>query len=143
MKFVIIGVIFLTAVGALLTIGFMAGNIPHYQIHELTSAAYQGEECRVDGAKVEEFVENDSGPLRFRVEAPNGAKLNVVSKRRKPDNFKVGAGVGLRGYYRASEAVFEANDITTACPSKYEAEDGKYKAPVEMPGVTTPSTPES
>ena len=141
MKFVIIGAVFLTAVGTLLTIGFMAGNISHYQIPELTSAKYQGEECRVDGTKILTIDEDGGSRLRFTVESPSGATMNVVSKRRKPDNFKEGAGVGLRGYYRSSKDVFEANDITTSCPSKYEGEDGKYKAPVEMPGVTT--TPES
>ena len=140
MRFVIIGLVFISAVGALIWLAFMAGSIPHYQIHELKAASYRGEECRLDGAKVLE-IENKVNPLRFVIKSESGDTLTVVSSMHPPDNFKAGGGVGLRGYYLKDQGVFEANDVTTSCPSKYEGEEnqakyGADKPRLEVPGLT-------
>ncbi len=119
MRLAVIGVVFFGAIMTLLVLGLQAGSIPHYTIDGVRSAAYRGEECRVDGARIKS-IESLVDPLRFTVVSENGDVLEVVSKRHPPDNFKVGNGVGMKGYYRAERAVFEANDITTSCPSKYE-----------------------
>lgn len=139
MKFALIGLVFMSAVTTLLVLGFQAGSIPHYKIHQVTAKAYDGGECRLDGAKIVS-IESPANPLKFTIQDEAGASVQVISKRHPPDNFKIGNGVGLRGYYRASQGVFEADDVTTACPSKYEAgasTDGK-RAPIDLdaPGTT-------
>ena len=143
MKLTMIGVTFMLAVGTLVWVGYLAGSIPHYSIAQVTSPSYVGEECRIDGATVLSI--ESRVPLRFTVESEGGATLSVVSERNPPDNFKVGGMVGMRGFYRKGDAHFEANEVLTSCPSKYDEKTDKTKkdsAPLEsdlpatIPGMT-------
>ena len=142
MRIIIIGLVFISAVGALIWLALMAGSIPHYQIHEVKAAAYRGEECRLDGTKVLE-IENKVNPLRFVIKSESGDTLTVVSSSHPPDNFKTGGGVGLRGYYLKDQEVFEASDVTTSCPSKYEGEENQAKYGTEKPKLEVPGLTDS
>ena len=145
MRFAVIGLVFFLAVGTLLVIGVRAGSISHYKIHELTSSAYGGEECRLDGATIAS-IESRSAPLRFTIRSESGDTLVIESRRHPPDNFKIGNGVGLRGYYRGEKQVFDANDVTTACPSKYEGAEAKANGKgsgVEIPGFGRTPAPQN
>jgi cytochrome c-type biogenesis protein CcmE len=146
-RLTILGLVFFSAIAVLLWLGFQAGSVPHYTIPEVRSAGYGGEECRIDGAKVAS-IENPAGPLRFTVQAASGETMAVISPRNPPDNFGPGKGVALRGYFRrpadAPEGVFEAHEVLTSCPSKYEGEAGAPggKAPaLDLPGL--PAAPAS
>lgn len=124
MRLTVIGLVFILAVSTLVWVGYLAGSVPHYDVATLTGSRYTGEECRMSNIKVVS-IENEFQPLRFTVQEPAGGAVTVEYRRSRPDNFKIGSNVALKGFYHSGKRVFEANDVTTACPSKYEGEAGK------------------
>jgi len=119
-KLLAVAAIFVSAIMALVWVG-VASAIPIVTIAELGAPANAGSEVEVKDGKVEAI--ESIAPLRFTVTSRTGGGtvVRVSSPRTIPDNFKVGIDVGLRGTYNAGKNVFDAYNVTTKCPSKYEA----------------------
>lgn len=132
MKFVVIGILFLGGVGALLWISVAQSSIKAFKVHEVLAERPSGQECRVDNGTILKIL-NPANPLEFTVVDGDDPTqiLRVVSKRNPPDNFKEGGMVALRGVWENSTNAFRAVEITTKCPTKYEA----------APGGAAPYTP--
>ena len=135
MKLFLVGVVFLVAVGFFVWMGILEASIPHFKIHELKAGEFT-EECRIDGGKVLS-VESRKNPLTFTIYSPSSPTLHlrVTSPRNPPDNFFEGCTVALRGKYDPQSGEFHAEDVTTACPSKYE--DSK-EAVAQYPAASSP-----
>ncbi len=145
MKFAVIGAIFLGSIGVLLWISVAQGSIKRYSVTEMLEKRPSGEECRVDNSKILKIIK-PGNPLKFTVsDVENESQiLTVISKRLPPDNFKEGGQVAMRGVFDNSTNAFHAVELTTKCPTKYEAQPGgaaPYTPP--KPGEkTTPAQPE-
>ena len=121
MKLVVIGLVFLSAVGALVWVGIVEGSIPVLQVHQLKAQPPSGR-CRVDEAVIES-IESARMPVRFtmRADGQGGQVLPVELNSPAPDNFKVGIPVSVLGTYDAKMGIFRAEKATTKCPSIYKA----------------------
>lgn len=120
-KLVIVTFTLVSAIGVLVWVGVQAASIPVVRVGELKGGAHWEEEVRIDDGKVVAIA--SYSPLSFSVasEKDPANVLLVSSERSVPENFKVGSNVGLRGMYRRDRNVFEAYQVSTQCPSKYEA----------------------
>jgi len=120
MKLAIIGIVFLVAIGVLVWVGVVEGGIPVLSVQELKSTLHAGQ-CRIDDGLILS-IENDHNPLEFtiRSESNPDARLSVSTQRTRPDNFKAGNKVSVRGVYDPVKKKFIADEVLTACPSRYE-----------------------
>ena len=57
----------------------------------------------------------------FYLEDEEGEIIKVVYSGAKPNNFEIATGIVVKGRYR--DGVFEAKEILTKCPSKYQDVD--------------------
>lgn len=103
---------------------FIANASPYVSAKE--AAANQGAAVNVAGTISHESVHSDAKAqlLTFELIDDNGDRLKVVYKGMRPTNFDSAPKASVSGKYK--NGVFEADKITTQCPSKYESEDKKY-----------------
>ncbi len=138
MKQVIIGVLFFGAIGLLVWKGVVEGGIPILKIQDLKASPPEGV-VRVEGSLIHS-IESMAPKLEFttRSETSQGVTLVVEATCGAPDNFKVGNKVSIRGTFDAKTGMFKADQVQTACPSRYEAskEAGEAK-----PATTTSTAP--
>jgi cytochrome c-type biogenesis protein CcmE len=135
-KLFIVGVVFLSAMGVLVWIGIVEGSIPVLTVAQALSQP-AGKVCRIDKAKIHS-IESLSNPLLFTIAADENSSqtIRVESRESAPDNFSVGKNVGVKGVYDSKAGRFMASEVTTQCPSKYEAsKDVKLPAsgPASLP----------
>lgn len=81
---------------------------------------------KATGAWVREknhYYDRDNRAFSFYMADAHGTELKVVYNGSIPNNFETAQSVVVTGRYR--NGVFEAKDILTKCPSKYE---GQYDA---------------
>ncbi|MBI4604773.1 MAG: cytochrome c maturation protein CcmE [Planctomycetes bacterium] len=143
-KILAVCALFLAALGALIGVG-VASAIPVVSVAQLATPEYPGGTVEVKDGKVaaiESLV-----PLRFTIsrrDGPETETVRVESPRTVPESFKVGIDVGLRGAYDPGKKLFQAYQVTTKCPSKYEAsKDGElgpgagYPTAGKEPGAGT------
>jgi hypothetical protein len=141
-KLVIVSLVLVSAIGVLVWVGVEAASIPVVRVAELKGGSHWEDEVRIDDGKVV-AIESYS-PLTFTVanEKDPSNVLLVASERSVPENFKVGSNVGLRGVYRKDRGLFDAYQISTQCPSKYEASKEAEKAAAgyapPLPGLPGP-----
>ncbi len=78
--------------------------------------------CRIEGGVIHS-IESVAPSLRFtiRPEKSQGPTLAVEARCGAPDNFKLGNKVSICGTFDALAEKFIADEVQTACPSKYEA----------------------
>ncbi len=128
MRLVIIAVVFLGAVTTLITVGVINRGTEVFTFDQIAVAA-PGEVSPSKYIKIERgwIVEIVSlaPDLKFRYGNPEspGSAILVESDRNPPDNFRVGIGASLKGYYDQENGVFRAAEVTTNCPTKYESAD--------------------
>ena len=144
MRLVIVGSIIFLALGVLVTLAIIEGRIPVYRVNEFAEALAaeravftadpatgkeSGEECRIDGEILS--IQSHTSPLRFTICPPKspGVTLKVESSKNPPDNFKDKTPISVRGRYDREKGAFIATDMTTQCPTKYEAEFKKEPPP--------------
>jgi hypothetical protein len=129
MKLVVIGGVFLGAIGILIWLG--VETIPVVAIQEL-QARTDIDVCRIDDGVIHS-IERPADPLEFtiRSESRPDLLLAVRTPRTQPDNFKVGIKVSVKGRFDAKEKRFLADELMTKCPSRYEAS----KMPAEGGGA--------
>jgi hypothetical protein len=146
MKFFVVGLVFLGALGTIVAIGLMEASIPVLKLGQLLGGEYHGGSVHVNESKVLSI--ESLAPLRFTVtERENSERQMVVESRgMPPDNFAIGRDVGLQGRFDPETRVFHAYRITTQCPSRYEAskEVGGYGAQeprLDYPAVAPLSAP--
>ncbi len=93
--------------------------------------AYAGRTIKVHGTVVPGTIEQkrgSSGDYRFVIEH-GGERLRVHFTNLVPDTFQEGGEVILTGTLAPDGSVFESEEMTAKCPSKYEEEQG-----VVLPG---------
>lgn len=61
-----------------------------------------------------------AGKFTFFIRDDNSEEMKVVLNGAKPNNFEIAESVVVKGRYR--DGYFEATEILTKCPSKYEAD---------------------
>jgi cytochrome c-type biogenesis protein CcmE len=84
---------------------------------------FGGRTLKVAGIVVDGSVKKskDTGDYRFKVEH-GGQRIDVLFTNIPPDTFQEGGEVVLVGSFDSSGKVFESEDMTAKCPSKYENE---------------------
>jgi cytochrome c-type biogenesis protein CcmE len=85
---------------------------------------FEGRTIKVHGLVVEGTVKQStgkSGDYRFMV-AHEGQKLAVHYTNLVPDTFQEGGEVVLTGQLVGGGKLFESDEMSAKCPSKYEAE---------------------
>ncbi len=133
MKLAVVGIVFMAALGTLIYFGIREGKIPVVSIAEARSKDRAGATCRIVDMIIRS-VERPGAPLEFTMgpEASPGQTLPVTSERTAPENFKVGNKVTVKGAWDAARGKFVADEVVTACPSRYkEASARGDAAPAE------------
>lgn len=87
-------------------------------------SSYEGDYIMTQGLLNEKSIDWDADQieLRFEIYDENNVSLPVFYKGIKPDNFSNDVIVIVEGFLN-DENVFEAERVTTKCPSKYEGVD--------------------
>ncbi|MBU1099398.1 MAG: cytochrome c maturation protein CcmE [Bacteroidetes bacterium] len=78
---------------------------------------------KATGAWVKEknyFVDNEKHLFSFYMVDDSGVELKVVYKGTIPNNFESSTSVVVTGKFK--NGIFQANEILTKCPSKYESQ---------------------
>lgn len=85
--------------------------------------------CRVNGKVVEGSIQHKEGTFDYAFELSDGKNvLPVIYKGAVSNMFKDGIEVVIEGKYDNEKNMFNATNILTKCPSKYEAQtEDKYK----------------
>jgi cytochrome c-type biogenesis protein CcmE len=112
----IIIVVFLGLMGYLLT----QTNISYE--NDFTQVMNSKTTIKATGAWVKEkhySVDKQKNLLTFYLRDDEGNEMKVVYKGTIPNNFESATTMVVTGKYH--DGYFEANDILTKCPSKYEA----------------------
>jgi cytochrome c-type biogenesis protein CcmE len=90
-----------------------------------TPQKYQGRTIQVHGTVVEGTIskkKGSTGDYRFTIESA-GERLNVHFTNIPPDTFQEGGEVVLTGRINDEGDLFESDEMSAKCPSKYEEED--------------------
>jgi cytochrome c-type biogenesis protein CcmE len=66
-----------------------------------------------------------AGTFRFYMKDDGGREMQVVYAGAKPNNFEMANAIVVKGRYR--DGIFQASDILTKCPSKYEGDAATVK----------------
>jgi len=124
-KKIIIGtVIILGAICYLVISGFSDVKV-HVQLEDLvgSGAAYRNTYVQTEGSVIGESIKWDAPKveLTFTIAGKLDAAVTMPVMYRKaiPENFQNATEVLVGGYYNA-DGVFQAEEIITKCPSKYE-----------------------
>jgi cytochrome c-type biogenesis protein CcmE len=67
-------------------------------------------------------VIHGEGEFSFRIAENGGAKMDVIHRGVKPQNFEHADQIVLLGSYNISRGIFEADKLLVKCPSKYRSE---------------------
>ncbi|GIV54226.1 MAG: cytochrome C biogenesis protein CcmE [Candidatus Kapaibacterium sp.] len=91
------------------------------QYTTITYARTAGKKVQIKGKWVQRdqaTYDQSANTFRFILQDEEGTTIPVVYRGAKPNNFELAEAVVVRG--RINGATFEASDILTKCPSKYE-----------------------
>lgn len=127
-KIALAAVVLVAAMTFLLVWGFRGNTGYQLNISEILrqGKALDGRYLLVEGSLVKGTVQFDSRKIELRFTVTDGkSRMPVVYQGVAPDNLDYPeAQIILKGKYDASSAVFQASEVQTRCPSKYEAADG-------------------
>ncbi len=121
-KLIIGGLIILIIVVYLFWSGMKDSSVYFLTIDEFFAQADQleGKGTRINGEVVPGSIQWDAPRLLLSFQLTDGNKvLNVQHKGVAPDTFQEGLSVVVEGKYE--NGTFNATQIMTKCPSKYEA----------------------
>jgi cytochrome c-type biogenesis protein CcmE len=125
-KFVIGGVVLLVAVAYLIFSSVQAQGVYYLTVSEALAGQGGTGQIRVSGKVVPGSIEQDPRTLEARFEiADETAVLPVSYKGVLSDAFVADADVIVEGRYLDGEP-FQAKQVLTKCPSKYEASEGEH-----------------
>lgn len=104
---------------------FVANTTPYVTAKE--ASAMPGEYVHVAGKILHETAQYDiaNSLFRFEIVDDQGDKLRVIYKGQKPGNFDSAPKASIAG--RFMDGAFQADEIKTQCPSKYET-DSTYNS---------------
>ncbi|MDT8317711.1 MAG: cytochrome c maturation protein CcmE [bacterium] len=129
-KFLIAGLVIVTAIVALVYIGIKESGVYFMTVTELKAkgSTVAGQGLRASGTVIEGSISEVPKELilRFQIkddEVENSDFINVYYKGIKPDSFKADVQVILEGKYDAAENLFKATMLLVKCPSRYEGEE--------------------
>jgi cytochrome c-type biogenesis protein CcmE len=122
-----IGVVLAAALGYLVLSDTGEGVLEYMYVDQLMGDVqkYEHRTLKVHGLVVAKSIERKkgtTGDLRFVVEY-NGQRLPVHYTNIPPDTFQEEGEVVLTG--KLVDGVFESDEMSAKCPSKYEEEAGK------------------
>jgi cytochrome c-type biogenesis protein CcmE len=100
------------------------GVLEYVYVDKVVSAPaqFQGRTIKVHGYVVEGSIQkkrNSTGDYRFTIEY-EGHRLNVHFTNIVPDTFQEGGEVVLTGKLNEAGDLFESDEMSAKCPSKYE-----------------------
>lgn len=114
------------ALVVLLVVGLSRSQTYYVTLAELLghSADRADQQLRVNGKLVGSSVAFDPEKVQLRFALTDGQRtLPVTYNGVRPGSFEDGVEVLVEGKYR--EGVFQADNVMTKCPSKYEAKKGR------------------
>ena len=122
-----IGVVLAAALGYLVLSDTGEGVLEYMYVDQLLGDVqkYENRTLKVHGLVAAGSIprkKGTTGDLKFRVEY-NGKTLPVHYTNIPPDTFQEEGEVVLTG--RLVDGVFESDEMSAKCPSKYEEEEGK------------------
>ncbi|MDZ7333691.1 MAG: cytochrome c maturation protein CcmE [candidate division KSB1 bacterium] len=121
-KLLIGGLIIFIVVVYLFWSGMKDSSVYFLTVDEFFAQAHQleGKGTRINGEVVPGSIQWDAPRLLLSFQLTDGNKvLNVQHKGVAPDTFQEGLSVVVEGKYE--NGTFNATQIMTKCPSKYEA----------------------
>lgn len=130
LRFVVIGLGILGAIGYLVFSGIRAEGVRYARINELaTDPGASPSTVKVTGKVQEETLEYspDAPLLEFAVSGPKtDHSVRVVYEGIKPDALRETGHVILKGRYDPDENRLEAYSLLAKCPSRYKSEYESY-----------------
>lgn len=122
-KYLVGGVVFALAVAYLIYSSAQGAGVYYHTIGEVKEGAGGSGQVRVIGTVVGGSINYDAKTMIAEFTIADGSQtLPVVFKGVLPDAFVADAEVIVEGRYVAGEP-FQAKNLLTKCPSKYEAAD--------------------
>jgi cytochrome c-type biogenesis protein CcmE len=109
----------------LLTAGFDDTVVYYKTVDELLAnpARFETRPVRINGVLVAGSVRAKPGTNEYRFQlAKRDKHLEVSYSGVLPDTMQEGQELVVHGVFNASEKVFQASEILTKCPSKYESQ---------------------
>lgn len=121
-----LGAVLAGAIGFLVFSDTGEGVLEYVYVDKMMSDVehYTGRTIKVHGTVVEGTVtkkKGESGDYHFVIHH-GGKQLAVHFTNIPPDTFQEGGEVILTGRYNPAGAVFESDEMSAKCPSKYEEE---------------------
>ncbi len=134
-----IGVVLAGAIGYLVLSDSGEGVLEYVYAEKVvaTPEKYVGRTIQVHGTVVEGTIRSKkgtTGDYRFTIES-QGERLGVHFTNIPPDTFQEGGEVVLTGTLTDGGALFESDEMSAKCPSKYEEEQS-----VKLPEPAKPRT---
>lgn len=145
MKILVPALLILAGLAGLVTMGILQGGVPELQVHQVLAGAYAGQEVKMHG--IIETIHSEERPLRFTIadKDDDAKRIDVVCDRTRPDTFQETYDVAVQGVFQPERGVFDADQIFTKCPSKYEAAEelgaGSPAAMVDPPSPASTTPP--
>ncbi len=124
LQFVGGGIVIFGAIVYLSITGMSQGMSYFHEVHEIKARAQElyGKGLRVSGNVQPGSIRKTADHRVYDFQVTDGkASLPIYFEGIVPDLFKDGAEVIVEGKFR-KDGVLVANNVMTACPSKYEAE---------------------
>lgn len=119
-KFLIGGLVFAVAVAYMIFSAVQGSSVYYLTIKELYAGSHSGSAVRVAGQVVKDSVEYDAKAMTAKFTIADGPEtLAVTYKGVLPDAFQPEVDVIIEGRYTQGQP-FQAKEILTKCPSKYE-----------------------
>ncbi|MCR9163404.1 MAG: cytochrome c maturation protein CcmE [Nannocystaceae bacterium] len=139
-----IGVVIAGAVGYLVFSDPGEGVLEYVYAEKVvaTPQKYQGRTIQVHGNVVEGSIskkKGTTGDYRFTIESA-GERLDVHFTNIPPDTFQEGGEVVLTGRLNEAGTLFESDEMSAKCPSKYEEEESVKQPGSPAPGRTPSRT---
>lgn len=133
-----LGVVFAGAVAVMVALDPGEGVLEYVYVDKVVDepARFMGRPIKVHGTVVEGSIvqkKGTTGDYRFVIQH-EGRRMAVHFTDIPPDTFQEGGEVILTGRLDAAGEVFESEEMSAKCPSKYENE-------AQAPGDAAPSTP--
>lgn len=138
-----LGVVIAGAIGVMVALDPGEGVLEYLYVEQVVAKMaenpkhFAGRTIKVHGTVVEGSVKKSktTGDYRFVVEH-GGERVDVHFTNIPPDTFQEGGEVVLVGHFDEAGTVFESEDMTAKCPSKYENE-------AKAPGGAAPTPSKS
>jgi cytochrome c-type biogenesis protein CcmE len=124
LKVVLSAVLVVGAIGYLVVSSFGKTMVYYKTVDELLNdtSKYSGTPIRINGVLVPESLMQKPGTHQYRFQmSKRGKVLDVSYLGIVPDSMEDGRDLIVQGEFNVQAGLFDATEILTKCPSKYEA----------------------